>query len=260
MISADLLGIFEKMVRTVVRSNAPYKLKRVPGETKGTPRAFGGINVILCADFWQLKPVAGTYICSNPAEAVGNAQNGLELFWGTGPNTIQHFWQLTEVMRCKDVWYNDFLLACRFGRMTNDMYAFFHGHPTLCAANRECSCNNDVIDVPGIGPCKKSWRDEFLNGRNDMRGFIAETECEKCKAERTARCRVGDNATILDEEEDVLAYSIAPALFNFNVPRYFTILIRAKQFAATRGLQISWTYAMDTPLHADDRDLNVEKL
>ena len=83
MISADLLGIFEKTVRRVVRSNAPYKSKRVPGETKGTPRAFGGINVILCADFWQLKPVAGTYL-QQSCRSRRQCQGGNETILGNG--------------------------------------------------------------------------------------------------------------------------------------------------------------------------------
>ena len=78
-------------MRKVVRSAGTYKWQQVPGMTKKMARAFGGINVIMCADFWQLKPVTGTYLCSNPAEATGTAKDALELFWGSGPNTIRHF-------------------------------------------------------------------------------------------------------------------------------------------------------------------------
>ena len=61
-------------MRKVVRSAGTYKWQQVPGMTKKMARAFGGINVIMCADFWQLKPVTGTYICSNPAEATDTTQ------------------------------------------------------------------------------------------------------------------------------------------------------------------------------------------
>ena len=33
-----------------------------------TDRAFGGINVVMYADFWQLSPVSGTFLASNPLE------------------------------------------------------------------------------------------------------------------------------------------------------------------------------------------------
>ena len=93
-----------------------------------------------------------------------------------------------------------------------------------------------------------------------MRALIASTECEQCRKDRKARFRVGQNAARPETEEDRLAYSKAPALFNFNVPRYFTMLLRAREFAKAHHVQIAWTYALDTPLHPEDRDLSQEKL
>ena len=260
MISAELLGTFENNVRKVVRSNGTYKWQAATDTTEKVERVFGGINVVMCADFWQLKPVAGTYLCSNPLEHVGTAKDALDIFWGSGPNSIRHFWDLTEVMRCRDPWYNEFLLACRFGRLTKDMYAFFHGQATLCAANIQCACNDDVVQIPGVGPCKKSWRDAFMKGCTDMRTLIANTECEQCHKAREARFRVGKNATKPTTQEDRIAYSKAIALFNFNVPRYFTMLLRARLFAKTHRTQIAWTYALDTPQHPSDLELSEDRL
>ena len=55
-------------------------------------------------------------------------------------------------------------------------------------------------------------------------------------------------------------FDIAPALYAYNVPRYFTLLLRARQFAKTNKTTLSWCYARDIPLHRDDRDLPSEKL
>ena len=48
---------------------------------------------------------------------------------------------------------------------------------------------------------------------------------------------------------------MAPALYAFNVPRYFTLLLRARQWAQANDVTLSWCYARDIPLHREDRDL-----
>ena len=259
MISAELLGCFESVIRKVVRSNGSYKFRRWPDVARQNARVFGGINVILCADFWQLKPVGGIYLCSNPLEAVGVARQTLNMFWGTGVDSIRNVWQLTEVVRCREVWYNDFLFKCRYGRLTNDMYCLFHGLPTFTTVRENCQCNWDVVRIPQVGSCKGSWKSAFLRGEN-MEEVIAASECAECRRARAEKCRVGKKVVQSNDPADALAFSEAPALYNFNVPRYFTILLRAREFARLRNLQISWTYAIDTPLHPEDLDLATDKL
>ena len=39
------------------------------------------------------------------------------------------------------------------------------------------------------------------------------------------------------------------------IPRFYTVLVRAQQYARTNNLQLFWTVARDIPLHRDDRDL-----
>ena len=122
MIPAELLGALERVVASAVQVRGTYK-KRGNDET----RAFGGVNVVMCADFWQLHPVSGTFLGSNPVSIrAGLAQNAMNLFWEDGRDRIRSFWPLTELMRCKDPWYNNFLQQCRNGDLTRRCMAFLH--------------------------------------------------------------------------------------------------------------------------------------
>ena len=78
-----------------------------------------------------------------------------------------------------------------------------------------------------------------------MRSLIAATECEQCASKRAARVRVLDNAQEPPEAWKRHPFSHAPALFTFNVPRYFAILIRAREFAREANVELTWCYAKD---------------
>ena len=102
-----------------------------------------------------------------------------------------------------------------------------------------------------------------------MTGHIHANECVACHTARKDRCRVlsqqkglrlleSVSHTSLPEEK--IAFSKAPALYSFNVPKYFAILLRAREFAKTRNIQLTWCYARDTPMHPSDRELKPEAL
>ena len=168
MISAELLGALAYVMTKAIRIAGTYK-KRKDGST----RAFGGVNMIMCVDWWQLQPVTGTCLCSNPLDIpAGRAQDALNLLWGSGMDTVRRFWSLTQLMRCQDVWYNSFLQQCREGNLAKDMYCFFHGLSTYSAATLSCSCNDDLVDDPVLGRYKRSWAEEFMKGCGDMGTFI----------------------------------------------------------------------------------------
>ena len=61
MVSAKLFAQLSRIVQKVVRVRSGYKRR-----PDGSERPFGGINVILLGDWWQLRPVAGTALFSNP--------------------------------------------------------------------------------------------------------------------------------------------------------------------------------------------------
>ena len=87
MVSAELLGTLESVVRQAVRVHGTYK-KRPDGST----RAFGGVNLIMCGDFWQLQPVGGTFLADNPLDACGLAEKaGDASFLGSVPRQHPQF-------------------------------------------------------------------------------------------------------------------------------------------------------------------------
>ena len=121
MSSAELFGALEYVVKGAVRAQGTYKKRR-----SGEARVFGGVNVVMCVDFWQLHPVTGTFIASDPTlTPAGRAQNALSIFWEDGADSIRSFWQVSELMRCTDIWYNIFLSECRDGKLSINNYCFF---------------------------------------------------------------------------------------------------------------------------------------
>ena len=125
-----------------------------------------------------------------------------------------------------------------------------------------CGCNDDVVADAVLGPHRKSWKERFLKGCADMAALQTspEGECAECRAERARRRRVLTDTNSLGPELHRDPFSGAPALYTFNVPRYFATNLRAREFAKQKNLQLSWCYARDVPLHPGDRDLPHDKM
>ena len=276
MVSAELLGVLEHVVSKVTRVRSGYKIRQ-----DGSTRAFGGCNVVFSADWWQLPPVGGSALFSNPLScSSASGRSAMNLFWGTGLDSIRHLWELKQLMRCQDKWYNQFLHCCRHGCLDLDLYSSFHGYPTStpgswCYTDRctKCSCGHDVHTVKTLDGCtlhvKDSWRRLFLNGMSGRQlmecghsgGSVgAASECHQCHACRSARCRVLPSGALLDNRLCEEPFASAPVVYSFNVPRYFAINCRAQQFAATKSLKLCWCIARDIPLHHEDRALDADQL
>ena len=170
-------------------------------------------------------------------------------------------------MRCDDEWYNNVLTQCRVGDLPKANCSYFHGLPALTSPTRlrggtACACAVHVEEDPVIGQFRPDWKEHFLRGCQDMASFLRseEAECEQCREERKRRHRVLTDLTSLDPALHRPPFTGAPALYTFNVPRYFATNLRAKEFAKQQNVQLSWCYARDVPLHPGDRDLPLEAL
>ena len=52
----------------------------------------------------------------------------------------------------------------------------------------------------------------------------------------------------------------APAIYNYNVPKYRAVHLRSREFAKRHNRQLSWCFARDVPLFQDDRELPEKQL
>ena len=102
----------------------------------------------------------------------------------------------------------------------------------------------------------------FLAGCPDMAALInsSDGECAECHTQISKRHRVLTETQKVPADLHKSPFSGAPALYTFNVPRYFATNLRAREYAKQKNRQISWCYARDVPMHAGDRDLPKDKL
>ena len=289
MVSAELLAQVEAILRKVVRERSGYKRR----SSNNSVRAFAGINIILLGDWWQLQPVRSTALYSNPSlRPSAAAGEGLDLFWKNGLGTIRKLWELTQPLRCTDIWFNSVLNKCRQGSMDLHTYCLLHGLPTLVrsswndsgncptgtalldqhdrGSNNHCTCASDVIIVPGTNDvfCSKAWAELFLQGWSGHSIIHPATntapatkaECQTCAQKRQERRRVLPHGP--QENDDLLKepFASAPAIYSFNVPKYHAMHLRAREYAKTHQRQIHWAIARDVPLFNDDRSLPPDKL
>ena len=269
MVSAELLAALENVVRQVVRLRSTYKKR-----PNGAERVFGGVNVLFLGDWWQLRPVGGTALFSNPAyAATGATRRGMSFFWGPCQDIIHRTWELTQPMRCVDAWYNSFLTACRDGNLSSEMYNYFHGFPTLTPARgapswpfgpaehspTACTCSDDVIEHPKHPGMmyKQSWARQFLQGTPGV--CLMEGECAEC-ADARRKCRRVVQGGVPEPQLQAEPFVSAPAIYNHNVPTYWAAHLRSREFAKRHNRQLSWCFARDVPLFQDDRELPEKQL
>ena len=216
--------------------------------------------------------MSSTPLCAHPDDVpLGLAQHGHELIWNRDLNGLQKTHDLTTPMRCDDAWYNGFLNACRHGSLSLDEYALFHGWPSSqpvgCGDDSvACECNA-IESVASTGMAAvadtTAWTDAFLNGRTGEE--LMAMECKACGAERERRARViprkGDTPATAGRLERAMdaankkPFVEAPAIYAYNVPKYSTLLLRAREYAKQAGQRLCWSYAHDVPLFLDDREL-----
>jgi hypothetical protein len=272
MVAAQLMGQLESAISKVTRQRNGYKNRQ-----NGSVRPFGGLNVLFFGDWWQIPPVAGTALFGNPDPSKYTsytAYHGLSLLWGSPEMAVRKVRELTKPVRCSDAWYNAFLMQCRSGTLAENMYNFFHGFPTglptsvedrrlptevqLLLVKASCSCDGST-KVVGHAEFYEPWKQRFL--ADGVTGYeLVRNECAECHKERQRRRRVLNPSEEIKEEMRLPPLDTAPALFAYNVPRYYTVLLRSREYAKANGRRLSWCFSQDIPLHREDRDLPDEDL
>ena len=181
------------------------------------------------------------------------------MLWDAGQDSVRQTWSLVEPMRCDDKWYNEFLRQCRFGSLSEEMYCLIHGFPTFRPPCPSCCCTEDLVHDDVLGEYRRCVMAAF-EAHEDMNAYVAKSQCSECTKIRRARQRVLHHGEPLPLDITSKEFTAAPAIYSFNVPRYFTTQLRAREFGKSHGLQITWVYAKDVPLHREDRELAEEAL
>ena len=82
-VEAAGLGRFNQIHSKVVQtSSRPAEFRKINADEKELTRMFGGVNLIMSGDLWQLNPTGDTAIMSNPESAdLGVAKLASSMFW-----------------------------------------------------------------------------------------------------------------------------------------------------------------------------------
>ena len=164
MVSARLLAEVDAKLRGVIRDVGTTKL----GEG-GVPRPFGGLNVVLSGDFWQLAPPDGGFLADVPTERISAARkytslppvlHGQSLLWGGAECGVQGVTELEECERCDDAWLKEVQEEFRTGALTANAHAFLHSRDTTVTGSwlhGDVECGNRA--------CRElRWRRECRGG------------------------------------------------------------------------------------------------
>ena len=134
MVSAKLLAQLDVKLRTTIREIGTYKIG-----TDQHDLPFGGLNVLLVGDFWQLEPPEGGFLGAIPHDYIIAARkyapapticHGQALIWGDAAVGLHGILELTECERCDDEWLREVQDEIRHGALSEDNYNFLHGKPT----------------------------------------------------------------------------------------------------------------------------------
>ena len=265
-VSVELLDAVHRQVKDSSRDKGnPWA---VDARTPKHFAMFGGLNVILLGDLWQIPPVRSLSIAANPfVKRTANISLMLEMFWTEGlPHSVTHRFALSQSHRCSDQWWRSFLAEARAGHLSERMYDFVHGYPTdvpgswMPAAPAGAQATAEHLSC-GNADCYALWRltwtQMYLAGApwSDMRA----TECSHCSAERRRRCRVAARS---EERQLEMRTKFADALFvhPYNAPKSRILTLRAANAAANAGKQLLWVSAQDVPLTRDDACRSKESL
>ena len=180
MVSAELFAQLERRCREIMRDISAAKY----GASDGMVRPFGGLNIILAGDLYQLPPPRGTFVGDVPWQLVTGklahktpvAAQGQQLIWGGKDDAIQGVTELTKCERNADQWLASLQNELREGNLSPDSHAFLHGQATSVPGSwcqRQLTCADPA--------CRR------LVHENASPEEILRKECCVCQDERKSR-------------------------------------------------------------------------
>ena len=239
MVSAEMLARLEARCRQLVLDVSATKYGK---QNPNCVAPFGGLNVILSGDLWQLPPPRGTFLGQIPWHLVTGVSSkklplslqGQQLVWA--PSAQGGLQGVTELVRCErtqDVWLQDLQAELRVGRLSEDNHAFLHGRPTKvpgswCARTQRPMCQENT--------CYQ------LHKNASTAITILKYECPICRAERDTKRLVAVDA---NDPRFVEGFSMARGIFHTNGVKCHVNKLRAEQWARQQGQVIYYAVATD---------------
>ena len=243
-LSPMLLGLLDSYLRRACKRHAYAR------RGNKSWRPFGGLNVLLCGDLWQLPPVKSIAIFGNPfkKELEFTEQRILQMFWKRGEDSIGQLLELKEAMRTKDTWLQEQLTQDRHGEESWEVYCFVHGLPTRnvgswCPSTNAPTCGRPLCATLASHVWPELWRRRAVEGSWKLRVAY---ECETCAVERKRRCCVLQGGDDKRHQREPFAH--APFVHPFNAPKYHAQQLRAVNFAKATNRQVLWVIARDKVL------------
>ena len=165
--------------------------------------------------------------------------------------------------------YNAFLAQCREGSLSLLICNYTHGFPTLTLGHFCCECNYQT-SCASLACRLRLKRDAIVGWHGDgdltilhlqdatrlqlMRLHGPNGDCHHCKAQRSRCSRVLLLGPQHKNEFQREPSASALAIYIFNKPKYFIMLLRAHESARHTKRRLTWCFARDVPLCAEDRD------
>jgi hypothetical protein len=255
----DEISTLAVLVAGVFDSNLRRARKRHPNARRpdGAERPFGGINVTVAGDWWQLPPVRARGFYSNPfADGLEFAeQRAMRYFWERNADSFQRVFELKKPHRQKDRWFFHVLQQHRYGREDWETYCFAHGLPTLHTGSWL-----PELAAPTCGEelCHELAQETWPRMQAQQKTWAARAtlECDTCKAERKRRCCVAIQGNHNEKKHETEAFVHAPYIHPFNYPKYHAQQLRSIIFAKAKHRRLLWVRAHDWPIASGDEDLS----
>eukprot|EP00438_Fugacium_kawagutii_P012955 Skav231714 [mRNA] locus=scaffold1306:362022:371836:+ [translate_table: standard] len=253
MVSAELFAQLELACRELMRDLGWAKY----GPSGRDIEPFGGLNVIVVGDIYQLPPPKGTFLGDVPWDLVAGRQvrknasayHGQTLLWGEPAAGMQGITELQQCERTQDVWLSELQDQLRSGQLSNNNHAFLHGKPTTVPGSwtkGQLECNSKTcaaLVASGASPAE-----------------ILAQECAACKADRCSRRLVAQD----DKDPRFLGeFRDSIAIFSTNDLKYHVNKRRAVAWASSRRQQLQIAVAQDiasAPVLQEKPDLAAEKM
>ena len=257
MVSAEMLARLEARCRQLVPDLCATKYSK---QTNGRAAPFGGLNVILSGDLWQLPPPRGTFLGQIPWQLLTHVHSkkwplslqGQQLVWAAAcDGGIQGVTELVQCERTQDIWLQELQSELRIGKLSENNHAFLHGRPTNVPGSWQQSLGHPTC---GEAKCQE------LYTQNSTPTTIRQKECPTCQTERASKHLVAIGPRDSRFTNDLAR---AQAIFSTNVVKCHVNRIRAEEWARLHGQRLYYAIARDVAssqtLHAKP-DLAKEKL